>query len=98
MIDVETLTWARLDKTIKEPDAKVLASGQLLPQGWNVYTMGGRTADSLAPGAGLCSFGISLIPLGRRITIKFKVNKEAGEIKDLSLPLPPNEITWEVLK
>lgn len=91
MADLKDLKWA----LVSDPTAtgEVLDHGELKPQGMMVYTMYPRTKKD-----GLCTFGVTCVPLGGRLTIFLKANKEAGLVSEFSLPVPITEIVYRVME
>jgi len=92
--DVQFLNWAHVSAPGTDPESKVLEHGKLIPQGFGVYAMEGRTPKSEGPGAGLSSIGMYLVGLGNTIKIYIRANVP---IKDFTMPAPIKQIFYEIL-
>jgi len=92
--DVQFLNWAHVSAPGTDPESKVLEHGKLIPQGFGVYAMEGRTPKSEGPGAGLSSIGTYLVGIGSTIKIYIRANVP---IKDFTMPAPIKQIFYEIL-
>ena len=87
-VDTENLTW-------EQPDGENPSAGELAYQGANLFSMVGRTPDSPAPGAGLCTIYLTCLAVGQEIRILIKANVE---ITDFTLARPIKSVRYEILK
>lgn len=88
-IDVENLTWSQVTD-----DPENTPRGELVFQTANLYNLSGRTPDSPAPGAGLCSVLLIALPVGQVLWIYLRANVET---KNFTMPRPIKEIRYEII-
>jgi len=87
MVDTAAEIWAQIDKPALDPASVALERGTLIPQGFGVYALKGRKE-------GLRTIGAFLVPYQTTVTLYVRANVE---IKELTMPVPFNEILYEVL-
>jgi hypothetical protein len=86
--DVQFLNWARVSAPGTDQQSQVLEHGKLIPQGFGVYALEGRTPP------GISSIGTYLVGLGNTIKIYIRANVP---IKDFTMPAPIRQILYEIL-
>ena len=86
-IDSENLTW-------RQVDAEISSGGELVFQGNNVFSLAGRTPDSPAPGAGLCTIYLTCLAVGQEIIIFLRANVS---VSDFTLARPIKSVRYEIL-
>jgi hypothetical protein len=86
-VDTENLTWS-------QTDAEIPSGGELNYQGNNLFSMAGRTPDSPAPGAGLCTIFTTCLAVGQEIIIFLRANVE---ITEFTLARPIKSVRYEIL-
>jgi hypothetical protein len=90
LIDTVAMSWFQIDSPAVDLKFKILERGALIPQGFGIYSLNGRS-----PRNGFSSFGVFLVPHGTRITVYFKSNDE--EVTEFTMPVPFNEIIYKIL-
>ena len=87
-VDTEELTW-------EQPDGENPSAGELAYQGANLFSMVGRTPDTPAPGAGLCTIYLTCLAVGQEIIIFLRANVP---VTDFTLARPIKSVRYEILK
>ena len=87
-VDTEELKWEQLN-------AEIPSGGELNFQGNNVFSLAGRTPDSPAPGAGLCTIYLTCLAVGQEIIIFLRANVP---VTDFTLARPIKSVRYEILK
>ena len=87
-VDTENLTW-------EQPDGENPSAGELTYQGTNVFGLAGRTPDTPAPGAGLCTVFTTCLAVGQEIIIFLRANVP---VTDFTLARPIKSVRYEILK
>lgn len=88
-VDIQKLTWKQVTDT---PDTA--PSGELSWQNSLVYSMAPRRPDTEGPGAGLCSFLLTPLPVEQVLEIVLRANVPT---KNLTMPFPIKEIRYVIL-
>jgi hypothetical protein len=92
--DVQTMQWARVSAPASDPNSKIEESGKLVPQGFGIYALEGRTPKTEGPGAGFSSIGNYVVAIGTTVQIFLRANVQ---IKDFTMPVPIRQILYKIL-